>query len=515
MFLLACVISCISLADGSPCSSQSCAGPYKLEGARPPVMKTTSSITHAQVVFYPPTVKGLIGYRSRYTAYCYNGGNVDPHTGCFKNHKNYRPTCEELRQWEKDKKCSYGWECLKNGDCWGSDASKCLDTNTNINKAARKEFQDNNEEYMYFPHHACVSSWRCGFTVTHFPLHVMRSNREKVGTDHFGQMLGAATYDAHGNEIPIDTGKATPDDETMMCFDFLGVTKGEFETEVSCFGTGTEAYTCQLNDKFGDYSGSYVTFNSDYVAYIGNYMISLTGKVKELTLNGTSVGNRHWMKTKAATAASVEDLSLVSQAQLYLHQEMEYNLLKVAQSIAELEQKVIKIVNSVSKLDDELMGEILGVFSRTKWFNRELFHMCPCFQVGDDGMSNCASGYAFVDGRLKIQDESVQCTSYSPDSIIRMYPFTNLTYTFSKLHIPPEKGVSQDWEGWSWLSERKMDLLKAMAFQSSVSSGNAGVLSILYETAAQTFSIWSWFTKFSSFAAWLGLLLAVISICRK
>ncbi|AIY25033.1 hemagglutinin protein [Wellfleet Bay virus] len=496
----------VSLAQASPCSSESCAGPYKLGTQEPLKIDVKSAHHRVRITKYPTEIDAHIGYRSRYTAYCYSGGAVDPNTGCDKIHRFYPPNQTELKEWVLEGKCSYGVECKNQGDCWGSDAALCFDRRTDVNKAETKEFDGNNEEYYLFPHHACISTWRCGFHKTKIPIHVKKDG-----------LIQPATYGPKGEEITLDKKWYKIDSETIVTWENRLDTK-DFEDVINCFEDRNSPLICQLTDNFEEYSNQFVEMSKEFTGVIGPYYIQIEDHNGSMQTNGTRIYvSNKWATSKLGKAASLEDVKGVILAQIYTHSETVYNLVQVAKQLTDLQEKVIILTNSVSKLDDELMGQMVGILSRSKWFNKELFYMCPCFQINDFNLSNCAAGFTFTDGRITEVNSNTKCTTYSDESVITLYPFKRRKYEFSTLQMPPVHGAAQDWEGWSWLASQKQNLINSIIFRDEVASGTGkgGVLNALYNQTMQYFSLWSWLEKFTTCAAWLALLISVINFMRK
>ncbi|QQO86216.1 hemagglutinin [Lake Chad virus] len=511
--IVLCLLMLIQGAQPSPCSSESCSGPYRIAHYKMPTINVSNHKTHAHVWKVIKEVDGVMGYRSRYTAYCYEGGVLDSNTGCYKAHSMYPPSAEELQKWAIDKKCQYGVECPKGGDCWGNGADACHDESTNKNSAESKEYNGNNEEWMSFPYHTCISTWRCGVSKSKYPIHFSNVKRTRGG-DSPEVFYSLATYDQHGNEIILDKHLYKIDAETNLYFEYGNTEMDTFLTELNCFFGNDQTPVCQLNDKFDEDEGQFVTFGEGLTASFSNFLISLDDEVK---ISGKSGGkkyaNKAWIQSKLGKAASLQDIKEVIDVQMWSHQEAGYNMVQLYQLVGELTNTLTEVINSVGKLDDELIGKLVGVEGRSKWFNKELFHMCPCFQIGDFGDSNCASGYIFADGRIKTDPDGSKCTSYG-GAVTPIYLFDNISYQFAVLHTPPAHGVAQDWEGWSWLASEKEKLVETMIFQDSVAGGK-NVLSQLYKETVDSFNIWRYFERFSALAAWLALIISILGCLRR
>nr|UTQ48798.1 hemagglutinin [Quaranjavirus quaranfilense] len=511
MWMLALLFPLLGFSTASPCTSESCSGPYRISKYKMPTIDVSNHKTHVTTWKGPKEITGILGYRSRYTAYCYEGGVLDGNTGCTKWHVMHPPSTAELQKWAIDGKCYYGVECNKGGDCWGSWADRCHDDKVDINSATEKEYNGNNEEWRMFAHHTCISTWRCGFSKNSYPVHFTNVKKGR-GDEDISYTL--ATYDRHGSILSLDKASVKIDQETTLSFELPQSLVSKSSTEIDCFFGNEQTPVCQLNEHFEEFNGQFVTFNEDYTATYGNYLLALNDKK---AING-SIGakkfaNKAWVERQLGKAASLEDVRNILSIQMWSHQESGYNLVQLYKVVSEMMNTLTTVINSVGKLDDELIGRLIGVEGRSKWFNSELFHMCPCFQLGSFGDSNCASGYIFSEGRVKVDKDGSKCTSFG-GSITPLYLFDNVSYKFAVLHTPPAQGVAQDWEGWSWLAAEKQRLIETMAFQDSV-SGGSNVLSQLYNEALDSFNIWKWFERFSTLAAWGALIISILNMVKK
>ncbi|ACY56283.1 hemagglutinin [Quaranjavirus johnstonense] len=362
-----------------------------------------------------------------------------------------------------------------------------------------------------FSHHTCISTWRCGFSESSYPVHFTDI---KPGRGDSDVKYALATYDQHGNKLLLSKPSASIDQETSIFFSLPSSLVTRTTTEMDCFFGNEQTPVCQLGSSMGDLEGQFVTFDKNMMASYENYIFRIDDKKG---INGTKGGrmyaNKAWMESVLGKAASLEDIRNVLSVQMWSHQESGYNMAQLYKVVNEVISSLTTVINSVGKLDDELIGRLVGIEGRSKWFNSDLFHMCPCFQLGDFGDSNCASGYVFSEGRVRLDPDGSKCTSYG-GATTPLYLFDNISYKFAVLHTPPAHGVSQDWEGWSWLASEKQKLIETVTFQDSVSGGN-NVLGQLYQETLAQFNLWRWFERFSTFAAWASLFLSLINCIRK
>lgn len=111
-------------STASICSNTIKNGPYTLP-VEDQIIEAPSKLSlEVQRVTITKDVTITMMYRSYWYSYCYNGGSLDPNTGCDEFVKQYLPSYEEATEWINENKCSVGNDCK---DCWGSDSRACLE----------------------------------------------------------------------------------------------------------------------------------------------------------------------------------------------------------------------------------------------------------------------------------------------------------------------------------------------------------------------------------------------------
>nr|URY50687.1 HA protein [Quaranjavirus sp.] len=492
------------------CSDKECTGPYKLSDPTIPQAPVSNERHIARVYTQLPKVRAYIGYRSRYTAYCYEGGVLDPNTGCYKEHKMVPPSKEEMQDWISKGQCSYGHECSKGGDCWGGDADKCLDSSANLNWAKGKEFQGNNEEWMVFARHSCISTWRCGFHETEFPLYLKWS--KGVPT--------TLTYNSKGEPLDVGAGYLKMDSQTVLLFKDPGPVLS-YEVTVHCYQQRKMPRTCQLpeDDRLRDASGLILNIDENGSGSTNNVIVQVSLDA-EHPHDKRQLGNKGVSKTfktsQISSAVSIEDLRPILISMVYEASETNYNLFQLLRSVGELMVTTRKIIESTSKLDDELLGRIMGVQTKTKWFNDHLFHLCPCYQIPRKTNGNCADHFIYKEGRYVPEGPDSHCSSFSDGSVTTLN-LTNLyNLTFSTLSYPPPRGTSSSWEGWSWLAEQKENLFETMAFKDeTTSSDSSNPLSKLYNEGVSYFSFWTFWSRYMPFVTLVTFVMSLYALIKK
>nr|UAJ23567.1 HA [Granville quaranjavirus] len=470
----------------------------------------SNEIHVANIFTQQATIKGTIGYRSRYTAYCYEGGLLDPNTGCYKSHKMIPPTEAELSAWSTKGKCSYGQECPKKGTCWAKESDKCFDTRTELNWSTSKEYQNNNDDWMLFARHTCISSWRCGVHDTVFPLYlVMRDGVPR-----------SLVYDSKGRPLDAETPYHSLNPETALLLEKLGPVLS-FKVDANCYQQKDSPLTCQLpsDNKLGSASGLIIDADSEGFGHVANIIVKIEIN-KEHPNDSKDAGRRgvtrKYKTNKIAAAVSIEDLRPVLISMVYEAGETNFNLFQLLRAIRELTVMMRKVIESTSKLDDELIGKVIGVQTKTKWFNDRLFHLCPCYQIPRETNGNCADHFIYKEGRYVPETENSRCSSYSEGSITPLNLTRLFNLTFSTLSFPPPRGTSSSWEGWSWLAEQKENLIDTMAFKDETTSPTSGnPLSKFYNEELGFFSFWTIWSRYMPFVTLITFFMALYSILRK
>nr|UQT02517.1 hemagglutinin protein [Red mite quaranjavirus] len=496
MFKLVIIIITIANSKQSPCVSTACSGPYKLKAPTPMIPHIRHNTRTLTVLEIKP-VKVTIAYRERYTAYCYSGSALDPNTGCDKAHRDYLPTKEEIMIWAHKKQCSYGVECSPGGSCWGSDSNRCiLRPNLSENWAVSKEFEGNNEIYMTFPHHACVSTWRCGVKSFESPTNQVYTDKGiKVTVSVPHQSAVKLDFDSDFYNI-------SPEGYAMY---ITQPTYNTMEIKANCYNlTDSGSVYCEL---MRDSIHSVIRLDER-----GN------GCSDSICVMGS-----HYQRTKPNhpvegldEAVSKADLLNTINALHYSVMELQYNEGLMRQRMWKLEKLMYTTLESVGKIDDELIGQALGTNQRSKWFNHKIFNMCPCYKVNLTGLSNCGGGYMFQNGRITEQMDDAPCSQYSEGAITSLKIIDGEEMTFSSLQDPPLRGTVEDWDGWTWLAEKKQSLVdSALLYKGISESGSNSTLGYLYRTSVSSFHLLNGFNLTSGFISWVALILSLYAVIRR
>lgn len=513
--------SCAKFDDigRTPCSTKGCAGPYRI--GIPSVPKLKETLDEASGILYRAnaTIVGVMGKRQRYTSYCYDGGAIDPNTGCDRMYTSFSPGVNELLEWGKKEQCQRGIVCNKGDyECWGSGAARCTNNpRPFVEWVKESKMQNLNEPWMVWPHHSCILQWECWVHKATYQIH--------LGSDGNGGVI-PVTYDQNGAPIVLNRESNTlykVDENTNLLLMSKGLQVKSFDVKLTCFYGAENHSLCQLPTDLKDtpLSGTVMEFNNG-VGFMRNLVVMLNKHPrlqgdkpvtsKNLVKNGKA--SREDIGSHILAAASIDDVKPVMSALLYANAESNYNIGNLLKEIRELRVAQAELIKSVGKVDDELIGNILEISSKTKWFNHDLFHMCPCYQVGLPEHENCKSGFMFKNGRLTTQYNTSECTTYSKEVVKDLGLYHARKFPLSTLELPPPLGISQDWDGWSFYSVMKEKLVQNTLFGDSINSPTSP-LSYFLESSLDSVKGWSIFGNISSFVGWIALCISIIALCRR
>uniref|UniRef100_A0AAT9J9Q8 Hemagglutinin protein n=1 Tax=Neotermes castaneus orthomyxovirus 1 TaxID=3133494 RepID=A0AAT9J9Q8_9ORTO len=496
------------------CSSENCVGPYEINIPKMPTVNITWNEHKAELTIAQEQI--LVGtyIRESYYAYCYEGGPGDSNTGCEKKRTPSPPNRDEAKEWEKRNQCQIGDTCYS-CHCWGDTANNRYANRNKLTKwvKSKEGFTHFNEECYSFPYHTFISEWRCTQHHAEFPISLVYTK----STNGWTRMIAGPK----GDLIPLkdmlsDKGRVV-DDATRMYVSPDQIVDMVVQTvTIKCFGSQlSEESLCQLPDGIGQMSNSImkVTWNSSIssdrniglkVFYIENSAPTIRSASKR---NKREVNDNLRLSDVGQNlyeAASVNDLKPIVNAIIYSSNEAHYNLMQTLNMIDRIHRILKEVITSISKVDDELIGNILNNPSKSKWFNRNIFHLCPCFRPAFNSSSNCAGPFIFRQGRIQEKGENDICTQYQDGSTTPLIIFKQGTFSVGVLDIPPAQGASATWEGWSWIAERQSDLLNSVAFAVRSTSGSSPLQWLSLESI-NPFVFWTYLSRYSSIIAWIAL----------
>nr|QPF16740.1 hemagglutinin protein [Ganwon-do negev-like virus 1] len=487
------------------CLKDQCKGPFIITEPKRIEIKTKFSTEDLSVKILPQNVEAYIGMRKEYQAYCYDGTSIDPNTGCYKKFVDHPPDLPEMEHWIKTEKCYIGDICRKGGSCTGDDAYKYCNTAGYPNEVSSSDFKEADQTWYIFATHTCVRDWTCKFHKTTLPVlwRYVDGDFKSVVPLPSGQM--------------VKTGDRLHkiDEMTVMVIGKLEQTREFPVVKASCFyQTEQHEKICIIQDIPGvdeEIKGSVVKFDSrvhgmnaivDNVLYRTEHFKS-NERVKEANVVHDD---------DIAAAASIPDVKKVLNNLYFLNMDMNFDVVQLYNKMVEIEGMLITLIKSASKIDDELLGNVMGVPAKTEWVNEEYFKMCRCLKIGFD-MSNCFSHWKYENGRVRMKKENETCTTLNTTA-----SGINL---FSTPHLILENirgtrliGTSGSLEGWTWLANTQSEMIKSIQFANDFPARSDWTRTLANLPAA-TFGFWFDFAKYSSFIAYLALILSVVSLCRR
>lgn len=416
---------------GLTCSNDMKQGPFKLtipESTIPKIFKFTTSVTKFSILTNSANL--LVGYRSVWSSYCYNGGSLDPNTGCFNEMKKIPPSEIDLRKWEVRKECEI---CNDVFNGWGSDSRKCQAFNEPCNVWAHSKELEKRSTNNNFAYHTCELSWRCGYSKSEIPLYMEEGHPKPKLL--YALPNGTLTEVTKTFVIDGSTSfliKDTPDiSENSMVLNCLHDGK-----EIWCIDE-----TINKPVKFKSF-GKFSSYCSGPICYYLDAVSELKGS--------------HFTKV---AGASLEDLKTLYATEMMIVEEVKFGLVKNTQRIIEMERMYLKLVNSLSKIDDKLLGTLLSGDFVTEYLNDEMFVIKPCLKRGPVS-SNCKGNLIFKEGRWVTRLASDTCVNLESSKPISL--FSELSLWLPKISEPDYLGLPSDYSGWSFIAERKKALIETM-----------------------------------------------------
>nr|QMP82330.1 hemagglutinin [Phasmatodean orthomyxo-related virus OKIAV172] len=479
-----------------------CTGPLYIEKPETIVPKIRGRDYNSTLVVFQEKVSVVVATRSRWVNYCYDGGSIDPNTGCDQDHSNVLPSKEEAIEWTKRGKCNIGHICRPDGDCWGSDASKCKDS-TMKTWVKSSEHRWIGSRYFYFPYHTCVSSWKCNYLITSFPIRL-------VGDKAKPELV---TSSQTGDDLPLQSvdGYKTPNGETIIYFvEAVKSPRTIREVPVSCFDNG-ESIMCMTHNSNGVPQGlaidldrkSLCGYNTNYHLCVNSAMEVIINK-KTTKYIGTKEGFDNNTSFKAASEIDLRETVMdlrITQMQ------SQYNALENSKSIGQLQDIVLKMAQSISKIDDHLVGNLLNKKMTTSWINADFFKMCDSLDSEIPSNTNCKGSAIYKHGRTGRRTKDHLCFPINKERLRMLKIFSKPDIRVDEVLKTSYTAAHEDLEGWSWVS---MNVEKVIESVGSTSKRDESEINqTVVDTNSWIFGpIFSWFVALTTPVAWISLLIA-------
>nr|QDK54866.1 HP [Longchuan virus] len=503
-YLLIFGLRLITISADNACSKNGCTGPFELKFTKEhhhPIAQTSNYVM--SVDNYLGTLHATIIEKTHQHLYCYNGGAWDSNTGCLGGITKEFATKEEL----DGKYCLIGKIPKECDEFWGSDSDICQ-SNDRFKSNGTTQHCFGWKGSAPFTHHVCVQDWDCHIKEAELPFTV-NSN----GDISFVDRTGTEFNIGHPERCYVDSN----DTSLLKCSNIvfyrnldpgfamrgvLTIDRITVQSNATCYNSSNQEI-CVLVD--GKYEGTTVKLKNG------------EGRKGQMIVTKL-LGEHHHseLRKDLQKAASIGDVVGVSDNILFLMEETHYNVLSLKLVIDEMHDIIAKMLESIGKVDDELIPNILQKKGKTKWITPKIFNICPCFDAHFDGESNCQNDYLYKDGRaIKITDDNKdQCLSF-PKNSVKFLELTNQSNVhIAELKFPPVSGIASDWDGWTWVANKKDSLLDSALF--SENEGNKGGSIINQLTKLDPFNVSLYFKYIFSttFLVYFNLLLSIYLLCK-
>lgn len=426
---------------GLQCSSRDRKGPFELDQQRTKISAPSKIVVQLERVQVTRDATIAILERSYYQSYCYQGGPLDPNTGCFNEIKQSLPGYEEASEWVAKNKCAIGQDCT---DCWGTDAEACLrPEETPKHWVDQKELiaASNNNHFAF---HTCNLHWKCSLHTVKFPTFISRrrnrwtfyteyQNGTKLSLDFkdfwtLGNMVLKKTIDPLMDSQNINASCFTNEKKPMACYD-------------SELGNFVE---------FGDQTGNWTC--------TGQTCYNLNSQP------GNEITSNQIVDLKAA---SKEDLYRVIEMEHMLNEELRYNFGLVLDQLADIRGAIVNVVLSSAKGDDKLIGNVIGQNVRSQFVNEKMFYLIPCKDV-EIINTNCVGNLTFRNGRWQENNNQTECLSFNNTSTINLIQPKQLWFP----DIIDEKpiGTVENFDGWTYYAQEQDSIQKAIQWTQNLQS---------------------------------------------
>ncbi|QFR36191.1 glycoprotein [Thailand tick thogotovirus] len=462
--ILACAIITSASDRATMCNKQQKQGPYSfkeyvatsLNLSRLELEVTRTQIRDTGKNFY-------IGYRSVWRSYCYNGGSVDPNTGCINSLEPRPPTETELEKWGSESACYTGPDAA---NAWGSDSRICLENWRMNNKYTAKELtkRSNNNN---FPYHTCNLSWRCGVKHTHIDVRLITQGRGIIaviitpeGSTKQVSEVGN-TYWVEGEFSYLYKPSVFGTQNTKV---YIKCFKEHVKTEVPTGGyttvihdLTTEKYHCRDGDNFFEMpaSGTICLPNACY---------------KKETGVASQLHPGMWNISQQLHSASVYDTNNVIHSLVYETESLRLSLAQIDHRFNTLSKMFNKLVSSVAKIDERLIGNLIDRDAASTFASNEKFFLSPCV-THKTSESNCVNNSIYSDGRWVHNDDPTKCFSLTKSKEVDLFGFQELW--IPEIVSPKVTGIIADEEGWAFVANSKKALQDTMLYTKNGGKGTS------------------------------------------
>lgn len=485
--------------------SPGCTSPMVLKEPQNLIPQIANKDFKAKMMKFPKKIGYNLMSRSRWTSYCYDGGFIDPNTGCSSSWKGISPTIQEAREWKSRNQCQIGHICRIDGDCWGSDSNKCKDET--ISKwVDHSEHQGIGQRYLLFPHHTCISSWECSNSMIDFPIHVSGSIENPLV---YIPLPNGTSLLINGEESLQNLDK----EGSQVLYVHEDVKRDLYDEEINCF-VREESIKCITKDSRNMDGGIALDLDDKLCGTLGSAIVCIRDEESILRMEkaGFTMAPKKKPNTGEANTfktVSIESLNEAIEEILVVQNQAEYNTVEIAISVNKLQKISLEIIRSLGKIDDKLIGNLIQKKeATTKWINHDIFKECWGEEKEMPSYSNCIGNSIFNKGRYRAKGNGDLCFSIKQEDMVNISIFEDQSLNFDMLRKPEIMESYIDQEGWSWMSKNVMKIqeMQSEGSRSSVYSAVQGAVAELNPFGG----IWKIVIGLTTPVAWISLILIIM-----
>uniref|UniRef100_A0AAT9JNA5 Hemagglutinin protein n=1 Tax=Blattella germanica orthomyxovirus 1 TaxID=3133491 RepID=A0AAT9JNA5_9ORTO len=460
---------------------------------------------------YPLTTNLYTHRRRVYWKYCYNGGNLDPNTGCSSNTEEVPASrIEEVDRWVTSGKCRTGKECPPRGWCWGSDANNmCRNHETNVDSDPGP-LKWVSEEYMVFAHHSCIKSWECYFhkeTVDNYVL--ISANNVKLG---FNLPQGKFV------EVKLD-GKQNSYKDSDGYTHYYKLEERQLikrNAEAICMGAENTGVICTiLNDELlegisinfapGTYQmghkNNLITVHGD-ILFIGSDGMKIVRENRN-TWQFYHVQDAYGLQKSSSMQSLIEALNSIHMIQM----QGIYNSIQLENYISEIESKFINLIKHLMTRDREILGKVMEKNILTVNLNEDEFVAFLNEPKLGHIEGNCKGPFIYKEGFWVKRRPEEYCEYPHSNGFNNYTLFGGANLSISLTREGTISVSARDSSMWEWLAGERW------ADRSHV--GGYGEKDLVSDPSSSVFGMFrdpfqvvrDWISFVSSFIGWIALVL--------
>ncbi|ANF29674.1 GP64 [Catopsilia pomona nucleopolyhedrovirus] len=430
------------------CNAQMKTGPYKIKNLEitPPKETLEKNVTITIVeTDYDENV--IIGYKSFYQAYAYNGGSIDPNTRVEETLKTLEISKEDLLMWDIRQQCEVGDELI---DRWGSDSDDCFRDNVGRGHWVKGKEIVRRQNNNHFAYHTCNKSWRCGISTAKMFTKLECSDETDECKIHIldadGQLLNVSTDTVlHTNGVSMILKKKS----TFSTREIQAACLLIKDDKHDAFSVTREH--CLIDNDIFDVSKS--TWDCKFNRCIKR---KIEHAARERPPAWRHDGEARYTEGAPATKG---DLMHIQEELMYENDLLKMNIELMHAHINKLNNMLHNLIVSVAKVDERLIGNLMNNSVSSTFLSDDTFLLMPCTNPPAH-TSNCYNNSIYKEGRWVANTDVAQCIDFSKykelaiDDDVEFWIPTigNTTYHDSW----------KDANGWSFIAQQKTNLITTM-----------------------------------------------------